>query len=75
MMLLRTKKNASRKAQTALEYFMVLITIIIPMAMWINSASKGESDDQEEQKHVVKKITEAGIGTDEKLGVIGRPYP
>ena len=54
---------------------MVLIAIIIPMAMWINSAAKGESDGQEEQKHVVKKITEAGIGTETKLGVIGRPYP
>ena len=70
MMLIR-KRNI--KAQTALEYFMVLAVIVLPLALTIRSSL--ESSDKREDQHIVKSITKQSLGDGKKMGVIGRPYP
>lgn len=60
-----------QKAQTILEYCMVLIAIIVPLAMWINQSIGGD----EERGHAAKEITKSAFGEADQMGVIGRPYP
>jgi|GEM_PF-5989730 len=65
--------RSNRKAQTALEYFMILALIIIPIAMTIRDAV--EKGDQKNQQGLLTNMTKDTFGDQDHLGVIGRPYP
>lgn len=68
----------SQKAQTVLEYLMVLAVIILPLAAAINAVyNSGEvsQDGKPKKVHMAKAITYKAVGGGSDMGVIGRPYP
>lgn len=77
--MLNRLQRKSSKAQTALEYLMVLAVIILPLAAAINevynSGEVSQGGGDAKKVHMAKAITYKAIGSGSDMGVIGRPYP
>jgi hypothetical protein len=71
-MHLRGRLSRTR-GQTALEYLMVLIVVIIPLA----ALFRGLLADSKDGKHdnATRQIVNDSYGDEKRMGTIGRPYP
>jgi len=73
MKALRASRKPWIKAQTILEYFMMLAVFVIPTSIVINDFLKDSGEKKKD--NVVRKIVKGAYGDEETMGVIGRPYP
>lgn len=73
MKALRARKNRWNRAQTILEYFMMIAVFVIPTAAVINNLLKDSGDKKKD--NVVRQVVKGAYGDEETMGVIGRPYP
>jgi len=73
MKALRESRKPWIKAQTILEYFMMLAVFVIPTSIVINDFLKDSGEKKKD--NVVRKIVKGAYGDEETMGVIGRPYP
>jgi hypothetical protein len=72
--LLRSSSKVSRRrAQTTLEYFLMIAVFVIPVAIVLNSYLKDSGDNKKD--NLVRNVVKSAYGDEEKMGVIGRPYP
>jgi len=65
------RKRFSKKGQTALEYAMLLVVVMLPIAAAIRSSL----DDQGRGKSFLRHLVTDSYGGKGQAGVIGRPYP
>jgi len=70
---LRGLTPKANKGQTALEYVMMLVVVIIPVSMAVNALMQDSSDEKKD--NVIHALTVDAYGDETRLGVIGRPYP
>lgn len=62
----------SNRGQTILEYVLLVIVVALP----IGAAMKGMLEDKDEkEKNVLYLLVKDSYGEENRLGVIGRPYP
>lgn len=66
-------RRRARRGQTALEYALMLMVVVLPMAAAFREMLK--DDDQKKQSNLIKKIVKDAYGEGNDMGVIGRPYP
>ena len=52
---------------------MIVLAVIIPLAAAINRGAS--ADEEADRKALVTRISEPAFGTENRMGVIGRPYP
>lgn len=72
--LLRSSLLVSRRrAQTTLEYFLMIAVFVIPVAIILNSYLKDSGDNKKD--NLVRNVVKSAYGDEERMGVIGRPYP
>jgi hypothetical protein len=82
-MRLRFISNSkSSRGQTALEYAMMVVVVMIPTALAIkgvlqdlSGAKDSSSTGNKQQTNLVRNLVDDAYGTENRMGVIGRPYP
>ncbi len=62
----------SKKGQTALEYVLVLMVLILPLAAGIREVLEDKDDNK---KNLLTTLVKDSYGNEKSFGVIGRPYP
>lgn len=67
------RSRCNQRGQTALEYFMMLTLIIIPLALTIHNTLKDSKEDAKD--NIAREIVNDAYGDGQQMGVIGRPYP
>ena len=70
--------SRARKAQTALEYMMVLAVIVFPTGLALREllGERPEGNGTQGKKvNIVQGMVKDAYGDERKMGVIGRPYP
>lgn len=70
---LRAGRRQNR-AQTILEYFLILIVFVAPVATVIREAILEDSRSGKKD-NVMRNIVSDSYGNETRFGVIGRPYP
>lgn len=65
------RKRLNRKGQTALEYAMLVVVLVLPIAAAIRSSL----DDEGRSKSFLRHLVTDSYGGKGQAGVIGRPYP
>jgi hypothetical protein len=66
-------RRAVLRAQVALEYVLLVVVLVLPLAAAIReylSDSNEESPD-----NIIREATSNSYGDRERFGTIGRPYP
>ena len=71
--MLNTLRNKSRKAQTALEYLMMVMLIMLPLALAVQELMQDSGDNTKD--NIMRRLITDSHGDEDNLGVIGRPYP
>ncbi|MBN8553816.1 MAG: hypothetical protein J0L93_00040 [Deltaproteobacteria bacterium] len=75
---LMQRLRKSTRGQTALEYAMMLVVVMVPTAIAVKEVLKEISGDQglnSKKETPVKKMVTDAYGDESRMGVIGRPYP
>lgn len=67
------KRSKSQRAQVFLEYLMMLMVFVIPVAMVINDYLSDSGPDAKD--NLVRVISKDALGEEGQFGVIGAPYP
>lgn len=62
-----------RRAQTVLEYVLMIAVFAIPLAATLRELLS--DTDKERQDNIIRRITTDSYGDERGFGVIGRPYP
>ncbi len=70
--MLRVPRHSQRRAQTIIEYVLLLLVVALPVAAALKSMM---NDKDEENKNIIYQIVKDSYGEENRLGVIGRPYP
>lgn len=70
------------RGQTALEYAMILMVLMIPLAMAVrsvfgpvDSGASASLDKSSKPQNGMQKIVFDSYGNEKRMGIIGRPYP
>lgn len=69
--MLRIRRQTQR-AQTILEYSMLILVVALPIAAAMKNLLE---DKNEKEKNILYQIVKDSYGEENRLGVIGRPYP
>lgn len=73
MRFCRPQFKSRVKGQVALEYLMLIVVVIIPLAAAINSLLEDSNQGKNDNK--VRLIVTDAYGDENRMGMIGRPYP
>jgi hypothetical protein len=65
--------RSPKRAQTLLEYFLLIAVFVIPTAVAFNSLLK--DSDENKKDNLVRRIGKDAYGAEDQMGAIGRPYP
>jgi uncharacterized protein (UPF0333 family) len=82
-MILATLKSQSTQGQVALEYAMLIVIVMIPLAMAVRTLlgpTEKNTDvpalnQSAKPKNGMQKIVFDSYGNEKRMGIIGRPYP
>lgn len=70
---MRQRKTQMQRGQVLLEYGLILTVVIIPLALLIRGLLSDSSEA--EKNNVVRTIVSDSYGDEDRMGIIGRPYP
>lgn len=62
-----------RRGQTILEYILVVVVVMIPLAIAVRGAL--EDSNEENQDNLFRTVVRDAYGDETRMGIIGRPYP
>ncbi len=70
---LHPKRFTFRRGQTALEYMMMIMLIILPLALAVQELMHDSGDNTKD--NLMRRLVTDSHGDEDHFGVIGRPYP
>ncbi|MGA0164305.1 MAG: hypothetical protein ACO3LE_08720 [Bdellovibrionota bacterium] len=70
---MKFKFHQQRRAQTILEYFLMLLLFAAPMGFLMRDLL--EDSEEEASDNIFRSISDDSYGKKNDFGIIGRPYP
>jgi hypothetical protein len=70
---MQLRLHRSQRAQTILEYLLMLILFAFPMGLLMKSFL--EDSEKDARDNVLQEVSSSAYGKKNNFGIIGRPYP
>ncbi|TVQ79208.1 MAG: hypothetical protein EA369_05455 [Bradymonadales bacterium] len=66
-------KRNSKRAQTLIEYSLLILVLILPLAFSLRELLQDSQEDSPD--NLIYQATTTSFGDRERFGTVGRPYP